>query len=287
VKLYNVRLGTRGVGHFARVHLPALRTAASRSEVIVSLTTYPGRVRTAWRTVESLLRQSVTPQKVVLVLSEEEFPGRELPRRFEAQRARGLDVMWIPRNLRCYQKLIPVLACYPSDVIVTADDDVFYPTDWLHGLLVQSAQTPGWIIGYRALELPCAQDIDKVAWSDWPQASDRTSPERVFLTGVSGVLYPPGSLASIALDVDRALELCPTDDDIWAWAMASLVHTRRAVISHKHGSEFPPSILKRNPPGLQDINIKEDQDIVQFKRILDHFELWAHLADGSSGFVAK
>lgn len=279
MKVYNVRLAARGAGHVARVHVPPMRRPISRSDVIVSLTTYPGRVRTAWRTVESLLRQSVGPKKVVLVLSDEEFPARELPPHFQAQRPRGLEVMWIPHTLRSYQKLIPVLSSHPAHTIVTADDDVFYPRDWLEGLLRESARRPGWILGYRGLELPLAEEIDNRLWTEWPPASERTPPQRVFLTGVSGMLYPPQSLTGTALDVDLAFKLCPTDDDIWTWAMAAIVSTPLGVVSRKHGSEFPPSILKRHPPGLQDINIKEDQDIVQFKRVLNHFNLWSRLTD--------
>ena len=59
--------------------------------VVVSMTSYPARIESAWIAIESILRQSVTPERFVLVLSKEEFPNKKLPRRISKLRGRGLE----------------------------------------------------------------------------------------------------------------------------------------------------------------------------------------------------
>ena len=58
------------------------------------------------------------------------FPQREenLPRDLLKLRSFGLTIDWC-ENLRSYKKLIPAIEKYPDDIIVTADDDVFYHAD--------------------------------------------------------------------------------------------------------------------------------------------------------------
>ena len=46
--------------------------------VIASLTTYPPRISKSWLAIETLLRQSVRPERLVLVLNTEEFPTKKL-----------------------------------------------------------------------------------------------------------------------------------------------------------------------------------------------------------------
>ncbi len=43
------------------------------SDVVVSLTTYPARIKTVWVTIASLLGQSHKPRKVILYLSRAQF----------------------------------------------------------------------------------------------------------------------------------------------------------------------------------------------------------------------
>ena len=52
------------------------------------------------------------------------------------------------------------------------------------------------------------------------------SSPRHFPTGVGGVLLNSSLLDPRVLDVDEALHLCPTADDIWLYFMARLVGTQ-------------------------------------------------------------
>lgn len=70
-------------------------TDVKRSEeVVVTLTTDPARIETTWLAIESLLRQTEKPDRIVLNLFEGEFPGRSLPNPIREQMTRGLEINW-------------------------------------------------------------------------------------------------------------------------------------------------------------------------------------------------
>lgn len=83
-------------------------TSAKRAEeVIISLTSYPARFATTWLAIESLLRQSERPDRIILNLFEGEFPGRVLPWFIREQMKRGLEINWCPENLKVCLNLAP------------------------------------------------------------------------------------------------------------------------------------------------------------------------------------
>jgi hypothetical protein len=69
------------------------------SNLIISLTSFPARIDHAWITIESLFQQNFRPWKVVLVLSDEEFPTRELPKSILRQQAGGRKISFSTHSL--------------------------------------------------------------------------------------------------------------------------------------------------------------------------------------------
>ena len=198
--------------------LPNFRRRGTTPEipVIASLTTYPPRIGLAWLAIESLLRQSVRPRKLILVLSEDEFPQKIVPRRIQQQSRRGLEILWVARNGRSYDKLIPVRQRYPGETIVTFDDDKFFPRTLLEELYLASVQNPGSVIGSRGWIIP--SDGTEIHYgANWVRATPGARGRNLFTPGGNGCLYPPSSLDSTCENLDLALAICPTADDIWFW----------------------------------------------------------------------
>lgn len=240
--------------------------------MLVSLTSYPARIGSVWITVESILRQSHPPDQVLLVLCCDEFPERAIPKRLQAMTRRGLRVMWVVENTQSYKKLLPALRQHPDAVIVTADDDTIYPKDWLGSLLQVHQRQPEEILGHRAAEILVA-DGRLGPYSTWPRVTERTPGNRVFLTGMGGILYPPGSLPDVALDQDLALRLCPTTDDIWFKVMALLAGTTVRKVSGSEG-DFPTSHATQ-ATALWHVNLTLGRNDEQFAGALDYFGLWS------------
>lgn len=118
-------------------------------KVIVSLTSYKPRINDVKYTIYSLLNQTFPPDKLILWLDEDSFPQREknLPRDLLKLKSFGLTIDWC-ENLRPYKKLIPALEKYPEDIIVTADDDIFYRPDWLKILYDEHTENPDCIVAH-------------------------------------------------------------------------------------------------------------------------------------------
>ena len=191
-------------------------------QIIISLTSFPGRIKTVDQTIETLLEQTWKADRVVLWLAESQFPkkDRELPKKLLALRERGLEIRWC-EDWRSYKKLIPSLNEFPNDIIVTADDDLLYPRNWLEPLVYAYLKTPHCIQARRAHEVSFVDKNTLAPYGVWKKEIGRRFPSfNNFLTGGGGCLFPPNCLDSDVLDASKFQSLCPHGDDIWFWAMA-------------------------------------------------------------------
>jgi hypothetical protein len=245
-----------------------LAPTADPCGVIVSLTSYPARIAHAWIAIETMLRQDQPPDRIVLVLADEEFPARTVPRSLQRQQRRGLEILWTPRNGRSHDKLVPTRLAHPDATIITIDDDAAYKP-WVVGRLTARArELPGAVLGHRGWTITCRDDA-LLPYRTWERASAATPASRVFLTGVGGTLYPPGSLPiDLLADTDLAQRLCPTADDVWFWALARVAGSPTHCLgldSHRLRPEQARS------PQLSTINRDQGQNDVQLARVIEHF----------------
>jgi hypothetical protein len=194
-----------------------------RAPLVVSLTSYPGRFPTLDRTIASLLRQTVQPDRLVLWVSESALA--DLPRETTMLQRWGLDIQGVP-DLGPYTKLIWSLRAFPDAFLVTADDDAYYDPSWLESLVAEHVDSQPCVLCRRAHRLKLRPDGGIVPYASWEwdvqDAASRLPSRDLFPTGVGGVLYPPGSLHPEVQNEDAFRSLCPTNDDIWFYWMARL-----------------------------------------------------------------
>ena len=78
------------------------------NELIISLTSYPARIKNVHKTTNTLLNQSLKANKVILWLAENQFPNKEqdLPSKLLAQTTKGLTISWYHKDIKSYKKLI-------------------------------------------------------------------------------------------------------------------------------------------------------------------------------------
>ncbi len=168
---------------------------------------------------------------LVLWLANEDFPNKEkdLPWVVIMLMKKGLLVKW-HSNLRSYLKLIPSLKEYPNDIIVTADDDVYYPYNWVEVLYISYLKKPNSIQCHRAHKIKFDLSKTVLPYLEWEFFTKQVSTSYLnFLTGHGGVLYPPFSLYKDVLKGEIFMNLSPSGDDIWFWAMAVLNGTKITI----------------------------------------------------------
>lgn len=274
--IYRPRMSAKQALALGRSHF---RPLGPRVPVRLSMTTYPARVDSVTQALESILFGSrVRPSNISLVLSEEEFPGRSIPdslRGLGQDGRLGLEILWIERTTKSFQKLVPTLERHPHDTIVTADDDVLYPARWLAQLVRASESRPGQVIGHRALGVRLASPTALKPYVAWTAAEPGIASERLFLTGVGGVLYPPRSLHPQVTDMTLAMKLTPTGDDIWFHGMRLLSGTKASTTT-RIPIDPPSTRNTANRGGLWTTN-QLGADDRHLKAVFDHFDLWKYL----------
>ena len=193
-----------------------------------TLTSFPERMDDVHYTLYSLLNQEFKPDEIILWLSQEEFPNKELdlPDEVIKFKENGLQIKWCD-NLYSYKKLIPTLKEYNNKtcIIVTADDDIFYEKKWLLKLYETHLKEPDCIICHRAHKIKLENE-NIAPYKKWRKKIRGGSKLFLnFFTGAGGVLYPPKSLYKDVDKIELFMKLAPKADDIWFWAMAVLNNT--------------------------------------------------------------
>lgn len=249
--------------------------------LLVSLTSYPQRLSRLHIAVYSLLRQSLSPDMIILWLARDEFPHGEadLPARLLRLKDYGLDIRFC-ENLRSYKKILPALRAYPEAVIVTADDDAYYPENWLRLLYQAHEQDPTRIHAYRAHQVTLLENARPAPYMQWKHclSADHGSSFRHLFTGVGGVLYPPGALHPDVLNAESAAALAPTADDLWLWSMAVLGGTRINIVPSPTPymiTTYPERDFRHAEEGqcLYAINGPGGANDVQLARLMDAYPL--------------
>jgi glycosyltransferase involved in cell wall biosynthesis len=201
------------------------------TKLIVSLTSYPDRMYDVHYTLYSLLTQNLKPDEVILWLAKEEFPNldEDVPKRILSLKNHGLSIKWC-EDIKSYKKLIFALKEYPEDIIITADDDVFYPKNWLE--LLYNEYDGENIVCHRAHLV----NFDKNTfspYSKWKKLVENGKKSFLnFFTGSGGVLYPPNSLYKDVMKKSLFMKLAPQADDIWFWTMVVLNNRKIKILSN-------------------------------------------------------
>lgn len=192
-----------------------------QSQLIVSLTTYPGRIDSVWLTVSSLLQQTMKPYKVILWLAEEQFAGRGIPKSLERLKGRGLEIRFCG-DLKSHKKYYDVMAAYPDYYIVTADDDIFYPENHLEELWKGHEKNPGAVVCNWSHQISFDKQGGFIPYDEWSDDAIEAPSYATLAVGCNGILYPPGCLPAEAFSKQKIRECALSADDLWLKCMEIL-----------------------------------------------------------------
>lgn len=200
--------------------------------IIVSLTSYEARFKDLEISLYSLLNQSLKPDRIILWLSDEIESLNDLPYEITKYIKNGLEIRFV-KDIGSYTKAIYAFKEYSEAIIVTADDDIYYPKKWLERLYHSYIAHPKDIQVHRAHRVKL-KDNKILPYEKWEKhVQEESARFDNFLTGVGGVLYPPNCFLSEVFRNDIFLKYAPTADDIWFWFMA-LISNRRIRVVQNH-----------------------------------------------------
>lgn len=194
--------------------------------LIVNLTTTFQRLSLCRIALISLLSQSRLPDRVNLWVSKQPYLRDEgirdnlyiecllksLPEPFSHR----VIVRWV-ENTGPYRKLIPMLReAGDNDVLVTADDDIFYGRYWLKGLLEAYDRSNGNPVAARVRIKKNNILGTKTSYLHWDLISRPSVVSDDFIvTFGGGAVLTKAMFRDKDINDDAFLNLAPTADDLW------------------------------------------------------------------------
>ena len=250
----------------SKYHLANTDNSETKTGFTVSLTSFPQRIDKVYLVIESILRQTEIPSRIVLWLSKEQFNSIELlPKNLLKLRSRGLDIKLTAGDLRSFKKYYYLLKEQPTVNFIIVDDDIFYPSNVLRNLIETHKKYPTAVCANR-----CYQIESSKSYNDWKLLRGEGSQPRTDLlpTGCGGVLYPESSLPSDAINKDLFTALCKDADDIWLNCTA---YSNGTKFVYTGKNEYLLSVRSKNNVHLHTKNVGNSYNDLRIKMVRDYY----------------
>ena len=235
--------------------------------VIVSLASIPSRINVVNVAIETLLRQNLKPNRLILWLPDS-MNYENIPFLLKLQTKRGLEIQFC-EEIGPYKKFYYTLQRYPDAIIVTADDDLFYPRYWLQELYKAYQVDPNNIYGHRLHRITMTENnVNAYLEWHWEISFSRKPSYMNFCTGVGGVLYPPNSLPKETLRKEVFQKLAPKADDVWLKAMTVLTN-----YPHVKVDNVLPMLYVCNTQRQSLYQYNKKYNDTQIKAVFEHYDI--------------
>ena len=233
------------------------------------MTSFPARIDVVWLTIETLLNQSVKPDRIILWLAECQFHGiDQLPEQLLRQMERGLEIRFC-EDLRSHKKYYYVMQECPEDLIILTDDDAFFPGDMVEKLLELHKKYPRDIIGSTVAVVGSKESLPDQWGRPVPGERIRQADNIQPFSG-QGTLYPPHCFDEpLIFNKELFMRLCPNADDLWLFYMADRKHTKCSVIWPERS--MPVAIYGTGSNSLWQINGRQRGNDTQWTAIRQYF----------------
>lgn len=246
-------------------HIVISELKRSEKRIIVSLTSFPARIDRLWLVIETLMRQTYLPDKVILWLSEEQFPGLDvLPKLLLRQQKKGLEIRLCKGDLRSHKKYYYALKEFPGDIVITVDDDVYYNSRLIEYLIDLHNEFPDCICCNRCSEIN-VKNGQVQPYITWKDTSLIKQPDyRIFFIGMGGVLYPPDKSHPLLFESEVFMKYCFLADDIWINTITRLADVK--AVKSAYDSYYLP-VMNLHNSELASINVTNSFNDIQLESV--------------------
>ena len=241
-------------------------------KIVVSLTSYPARISKVYLCINTLLRQNVKPERIILWLAESQFPNRDtVPKNLLELQKKGLEIRFC-EDLRSYKKVFFTAQEYMDRIIVTADDDTLYPESWIKGLMQEHKKYPECVVCYRAHMIRYLEN-GFAPYKEWTGLSPGIKGPEINLipVGVGGVLYPKYYFKDVCFDKEIIKKICPTVDDLWLKILGFKKNIEVVKVNENSKEWF--TIRSSQKTSLMSTNVGENCNDVELALLIGHYKI--------------
>lgn len=241
-------------------------------KIIVSFTSFPGRIQDVWIVVECLFRQTYKADKIILWLSESQFTGIEMPKLLVAQQERGLEIRFVEEDLKSHKKYIYALNEFKNEYVITVDDDLYYDNSLIENLIQLKSKYPNSLPTSRAHMIQFEANNEISRYSNWYHNYAYEKPSMLLVpTGGFGTLYEYSQINNSFDNISLIKDLAPHADDLWLKIQSLLKETQ--VITNSKYNKDPITVKSSQLEKLVTTNVLSGGNDEQLKRILEYFNL--------------
>lgn len=258
--------------------LPINKSKNIAEGVIISLTSYPARLPQLHVVIRSLLKQTVSPEKIILYLGTD-TKDSDIPSSLQKLTKYNFEIKTGCKDIKPHKKYFYAMQEFPNHTIITVDDDLIYDKNLVSDLITCAKKNPGCVCARRVNLITKNEEGKLNPYSKWEWEYKKliTPSHSLLATGCGGVLYPPHILPQETFNLKAIKETCLNTDDIWLKFMelkndVKVVFSNNKVVhplSLRHTQES--GLLQTNTAGenRNDINIVQVQNYTGIQ-LADH-----------------
>ncbi len=210
----------------------------------------------------SLFLQTTKPDKIILWISDD-YELSDLPYNITKFLKKGLQIEF-RKNLENYTNKIYAFKEFANSIVVTAENNVYYPRNWLKILYESYVTNPSDIHSHLCKKIKFEQN-KIITCEKWKLQDEENSRFTNFMLSEGGVLYPPKSFINEVFREDIFNSV--TNENIWLWFMAVLSDRKIRVVKN-HIKNFPQTDLINYFCNLKNRNFISKQTDNQAEKLL-------------------
>lgn len=247
-------------------------------KIVVSLTSFPGRINNVWQVIICMLNQTLLPNEIILWLSKEQFPTADtIPYSLRNLEGDIFKIRMVDGDLRSHKKYYYTSLEYADVNVFLIDDDIYYPSTliektWKEYIIHENAVVCnfGFFINYEG-------DGTMKSYNTWSPCYTKANEGNLFFGSGGGTMFKPSRMYKDLTNIELFSRLTPIADDIWLNAMARMAGME--IIILKNGEILP--IANKNNSKLSSMNVGMGQNDVQLNNVCNYYKdtiIWEQTA---------
>lgn len=247
---------------------------SDEQNVIVSFTTISKRLNDLPLMLKSIFSQTVLPNRLIMYVYEGDFVGINLEKILKNEISCGLEIIYLKENLKSHKKYYYAMLDFPSDIIITVDDDIIYSKKMIENLLKSYREYPNCISAQRCHGMVFDSNSNLTNYTDWDyEILGKHEPSRTsFFTSGGGTLFPPNFRSEELFNKKNIKKLSFLADDVWLNMNAYHMNIKTRKSTFLRGTPVTINDDIENSLAYQNVIEGNNNDIF-IKNMIDYYHL--------------